>query len=123
MKTILIIDDQKDDMETMNQILKKAGYDVLTSSGFSEACTKLDNKKVDLILLDIMMPNLSGYDILKILREKQNRNIPVVFVSIKHEKEVDMTNADGFVQKPFDPDSLTNEVNKTIKKSSKSLWW
>lgn len=122
MKTVLIIDDQKDDMETMDLILKKAGYDVLTSCDFSEACTKLDNKKVDLILLDILMPSLSGYDILRILKQKQNRNIPVVFVSIKPEKEVDMSNADGFVQKPFYPDSLTNEVNKILKKSEKTIW-
>ena len=122
MKTILIVDDEKDDLESMNQILKKEGYNVMTSNNSAEALGKLEKHDVDLILMDIMMPALSGYDLLRILRAKLSHNIPVVFVSIKPEKEVDTTNVDGFVQKPFDPSTLVNEIDRAITKSSKLLW-
>jgi len=122
MKTILIVDDEEDDLESMNQILKKEGYNVVTSSNGPEVLKKLGENNVDLILMDILMPTLSGYDVLRILREKLAHNIPVVFVSIKPEKEVDMTNVDGFVQKPFNPSVLVNEINRAITKTNKSIW-
>lgn len=116
-KTILIVDDKEDDLESMNQILMREGYNIVTSDNGTETLEKLGNHNIDLILMDIMMPNLSGYDLLRILREKLDRNIPVVFVSIQPEKEVDMTNVDGFVQKPFVPSTLVDEVNRTITKN------
>jgi len=126
MKTVLVVDDKADDLESMNQILTKEGYKVVTSSNGTEALEKLGKNDVDLILMDILMPTLSGYDLLRILREKLSHSIPVVFVSIKPEKEVDMSNVDGFVQKPFDPSSLVSEINKVIQSinpGDKSLWW
>jgi len=126
MKTVLIVDDKADDLESMNQILTKEGYKVVTSSNGTEALEKLGKNDVDLILMDILMPTLSGYDLLRILREKVSHSIPVVFVSITPEKEVDMSNVDGFVQKPFNPSSLVSEINKVvqgIRPGDKSLWW
>lgn len=126
MKTVLIVDDREDDLESMNQILTKEGYNVVTSSNGTEALETLGKNDVDIILMDILMPTLSGYDILRILREKLSHDIPIVFVSVKPEKEVDMSNVDGFVQKPFDPRSLISEINRVtqhIKPSNKSFWW
>lgn len=116
MKTVLIIDDEKDDLESMNQILQKAGYSVVTANHGTEALEKMGKHDIDLILLDIMMPTLSGHDILRILHEKIFHKIPVVFISIQPEKEVDLTNVDAFVQKPFDPSTLVNTINEVITK-------
>jgi len=116
MKTILIIDDQKDDLTSMSQIITREGYIVITANDGTEALEKLGKNQVDLIIMDIMMPTISGYDLLRILNEKIHNKIPVIFVSIKPEKEVDITNVDGFVQKPFAPIHLIDQVGKAIEK-------
>jgi CheY-like chemotaxis protein len=118
MKKIMVVDDRPDDLQSMNQILSKAGYDIITANDGSEALKKLETTHVDLMLIDIMMPNLSGLDLLRLLRERLNHNISVVFVSIKPEKEVDVTSVDGFVQKPFTPQTLISTINKTIQESA-----
>lgn len=116
-KTILIVDDHEDDLKSMSQILEKEGYDVLLCNGGTRALETLGQNNVDIILMDIMMPILSGYDLLKILRERLAQDIPIVFVSVKSPKEVDLTRVDGFVQKPFSPSALVNQVNNLIVKS------
>ena len=114
MKTIMIVDDRPDDLQTMDMILKNEGYEVVTANDGEEALGQLEKTNIDLILIDIMMPNLSGLDLLRILRKRIHQNIPVVLVSIKPEKEVDLSSVNGFVQKPFSPQSLIEAVNKTI---------
>ena len=123
MKTILVVDDEKDDLESMYQILENAGYAVLTANDGTQALETLGKHNVDVILLDIMMPTLSGYDLLRILHEKIYHKIPVVFVSIQPEKEVDTTQVDGFVQKPFAPSTLVQTINEVIANFKQTMGW
>ena len=118
-RTILIVDDEKDDLDSMSQILSVEGYSVLTCTDGTEALQTLSEKKVDLILLDFLLPTLSGYDLIKILRDKIAKDIPIIYVSIKPQIEVDTTNVDGFIQKPFDPNSLINEINQIFTNFNK----
>jgi CheY-like chemotaxis protein len=121
MKTIMIVDDRPDDLQAMNMILKREGYDIVTANDGEEALEQIESTAIDLILIDIMMPNLSGLDLLRILRERLNRKIPVVLVSIKPEKEVDISSVNGFVQKPFTPKTLVDTVNRTMQAFSQTL--
>jgi len=115
MKTIMIVDDRPDDLQSMYMILTREGYEIVTANGGEEALEKISTASIDLIIIDIMMPNLSGLDLLRLLRERLNHNIPVVLVSIKPEKEVDMSVVNGFVQKPFSPQILVDTISKTLK--------
>ncbi len=116
-KTVLIVDDALDDLESMRGILEINGYNVLPCDAGVKALEDLGNNKVDLIIMDIMMPTLSGYDLLRIFRERLAKNIPIIFVSIKEQREVDLTNVDGFIQKPFDASKFAETINKAIKNS------
>jgi CheY-like chemotaxis protein len=114
-KKILIIDDDIEDLETMGNVLKTKGYETSNCSNGADALDKLKDNNPDLILIDIKMPTLSGYDLLRLLREKLNHKVKMVFISIVPEKEVNMEDIDGFVQKPFSPESLLKKVEEALK--------
>jgi CheY-like chemotaxis protein len=113
-KKILVVDDEPEDLNTMKTILEEEGYKVSTASDGLEALKFLTGNGFDLILIDIKMPSLSGYDLLRLLREKLNHKVKMAYVSIVPEKEIDMTDIDGFIQKPFSPESFLEGVKKAI---------
>jgi len=121
-KKILIIDDEIDDLEAMDEILTIAGHSIIKCNDSTDALEMISKQNIDLILMDLMLPTLSGTDLLKILREKIGQQIPIILVSIKPKKEVDMADIDGFVQKPFSPSSLIDEVNIALTKYDKKDW-
>ena len=114
-KKILIIDDDVNDLETMRLILKKEKYNLETADNGADALDLIRKDKPDLILIDIKMPTLSGYDLLRLLRERLNHKVKMIYVSIVPKSDVDLTDIDGFVQKPFMPAGLINEVKKVLK--------
>jgi CheY-like chemotaxis protein len=114
-KKILIIDDDLNDLETMKIILEKESYSVQTADNGADALDLILSEKPLLILIDIKMPTLSGYDLLRILREKLNHKVKMIFVSIVPQSDVDLEDVDGFIQKPFMPASLIKEVKKILK--------
>src|SRR3989338_1105181 len=111
MKTILVVDDEQDIRDTVKTILDKNGYRVLLAVDGDDCLKKLKNSKVDLILLDIMMPGTPVKVILKKIK-----NIPVIFLTVVRTSEVekesmlDNKNILGFIQKPFDIKELIKEV-------------
>ena len=113
-KKILVVDDVQEDLQTMKQILENKGYEVTAVADGAIAYDHVENDDFDLVLLDIKMPTLSGYDLLKLLRSKLNHNIKLVYITIIPKQEVDMTDADGVVQKPFSPESLLQVVNEQL---------
>ena len=118
-KKILVVDDREDDLETIKEILENKGYKVSTAMSGKNAINLLKKRKFDLITIDILMPKLSGYDLLRILRKKYNSKIPMIYVTIVPKKEVDLDGIDSFVQKPFSPNELIAEVKAAIKKYRK----
>ncbi len=113
-KKILIIDDDQDDIISMSSILKKEGYNVVTEEDGTKALEIVKGNGFNLILIDIKMPSLSGYSLLRLIREKINHDAKMLYVSIIPEKEVHMEDIDGFIQKPFSPSSLLKEVKKAL---------
>ncbi|MFH2027577.1 MAG: response regulator [Nanoarchaeota archaeon] len=113
-KTILVVDDDERDRNDMVNILKEAKYSVDSASNGIDALEKVSAKKPDLILLDIKMPTLSGYDLLVLLRERLNGTLKIVYVSILNKNKVDLDKVDGFIQKPYDKRSLLDGVKCVI---------
>ena len=98
------------------KILEKEDYIVETATDGAQALDKLTGNGCDLVLIDIRMPTLSGYDLLRLLRERLNHKVKMIYVSIVPEKEVDMTDIDGFVQKPFSSEDLLDKIKTVLGK-------
>ena len=113
-KKILVVDDNEEDINTIKSILEKEGYEVVAVGNGADALDNLTSDGIGLVLIDIKMPTLSGYDLLRLAREKVNNNVPMIYITIVPQKEVDMDSINGFIQKPFTPETLVDEVKKHI---------
>ena len=114
-KKILIVDDDLSDLETMKIVLEKENYNVETADNGADALDLIKKDRPDMILIDIKMPTLSGYDLLRLLRERLNHHVKIAYVSIIPRSDVDLTDIDGFVQKPFMPANLIKEAKRILK--------
>lgn len=113
-KKILVVDDDSSDLALIKKSLEK-DYDVELATNGAEAIDFINNIKFNLILIDIKMPTLSGYDLLRLMRERLDHKVKMIYVSIVPKKSVDLKDVDGFVQKPFSPAILLKEVKKILK--------
>ncbi|CAN5516437.1 response regulator [soil metagenome] len=121
MKKILIIEDNKAVRENTAEIISLAGYDVIVATNGKEGVEFAQKTLPDLILCDIMMPELDGYGTLHILSKKpETAFIPFIFLTAKAEKQ-DMRKgmnlgADDYLTKPFDDTELLNAIEMRLKK-------
>lgn len=115
-KRILVIDDDFEDLSNVKKVLENDGYHVSGATNGAQGLDALEEDKFDCILIDVRMPTLSGYDLLRILRERLNHKVPMIYVTIVPKKEVDLNDIDGFVQKPISEKALLKEVKKVMKK-------
>jgi CRP/FNR family cyclic AMP-dependent transcriptional regulator len=122
MKTILLVEDNKDVRENIAEILELAGYTVLTEANGKAGFETAVNKLPDLIVCDIMMPDLDGYGMLHMLTKNiKTSAIPFIFLTAKAErsdfrKGMEM-GADDYITKPFEEIELLNAVEIRLKKS------
>lgn len=111
-ETILVVDDNKEIVYSISELLKYEGYQVIKAYDGMEALQVLEEHKVDLILLDVMMPRLNGLSALMKLRE--NYHIPVIILSAKTEESDKVSGlvlgADDYVEKPYNPAELMARV-------------
>lgn len=85
-KKILVVDDEEDILHFLELVLREKGYQVATASSGHEALTRTQMEKPDLVLLDIMMPQMDGWEVLKLLRvDDETANIPVAMLSARTE--------------------------------------
>ncbi|HDQ04131.1 MAG TPA: response regulator [Deltaproteobacteria bacterium] len=122
-ETILAIDDEKMNREFYCGLLQDKGYDVLKAENGEDALDILRKESVDLVLLDVMMPGISGFDVLKSIREnKKLQSLPVIIITGLADKENRLKGlqlgADDFITKPFDVDELLVKVSSQIKLAS-----
>src|SRR5215216_3544776 len=121
-KTILVIDDNTDIRENTAEILDLAGYKTITAENGKKGVEAAIRSKPDLIVCDIMMPELDGYGVLHLLRKNADmQHIPFIFLTAKTErsdfrKGMEM-GADDYVTKPFDDIELLNAIEVRLKKS------
>jgi CheY-like chemotaxis protein len=122
MSTILIVEDDSDTREVMARYLTLAGYEHVSVSNGWEALLAVDQNKIDLILLDVMMPGMDGVTFLNILRNAQTkRNTPVVIVTAMSRQELSSRFHDLPVQAVLPKtqelfDELMQTVHKILEK-------
>jgi CheY-like chemotaxis protein len=117
---ILIVDDQLQNIELLEAHLAPQGYEIVKAASGQEALEKLSGNKIDLVLLDVMMPGMSGLEVLKKLRaDEKTRLIPVVMVTVLKETEDKVkaleAGCDDFISKPVDKVELLARVKSILK--------
>ncbi|HXB46095.1 MAG TPA: response regulator [Puia sp.] len=122
MKRILVIEDNEDVRENIAEILELSDFEVLQTSNGKAGVTLALKESPDLIICDIMMPELDGYGVLHLLsKHKETQGIPFIFLTAKSEKS-DLRKgmelgADDYISKPFDGTELLNAVEIRLKKT------
>jgi putative two-component system response regulator len=117
---ILVVDDQPQNVELIEAHLAPQGYEVVKAASGEEALEKLSNDQIDLVLLDVMMPGMSGIEVLEKLRaDKKTRLLPVVMVTVLKETE-DRVRAleagcDDFISKPFNKHELLVRIKSLLR--------
>ncbi len=120
-KLIFAVDDEKDIQEILELNLKSEGYEVMTFSSAEETMEVIGERIPDLIILDIMMGGIDGYDFCKKLRSDEKfRTIPIIFLSAKSE-EFDKVlglelGGDDYITKPFGVKELTSRVKAVLRR-------
>ncbi|MFC1855580.1 response regulator [Thermodesulfobacteriota bacterium] len=118
--TILIVDDEIYTPDLLKAILTPIGYNIITAKSGKDALSIVENCDVDLILLDIMMPEMNGYEVCKILKGNSDTNrIPILIISALSGLENNIhaieVGAEGFLAKPFNNQLVTAYVKSLIK--------
>ncbi len=116
--TILVADDEMEIRELLRLYLEKDGYQVLEAADGRSALSLLETEEIDMALLDIMMPEVDGYHVLKKLRE--NNNMPVMILSAKNQDADKILGldlgADDYLAKPFNPMEAVARINSNIRR-------
>lgn len=118
MKTILVIDDEAEIRELLTIYLTNHGYATITAGNGVEAMTILQGNPIDLVIADIMMPQMDGLELLK--KTRQNSQIPFLFISAKSD-DMDkiyglQLGADDYVGKPFNPLEVVSRVQALFRR-------
>ena len=116
---ILLVDDEPDIVETVSFMLQSRNYQVSIASGGQEGLEKAKNEHPDLLLLDIMMPDLDGYDVcMKLKADEDTKDIPIIMLTAKGESEAVLKShslgADDYVVKPFSLPTLLSKLKKFL---------
>ena len=119
-KRILIVDDEKDLVDMLKLRLEAAGYEILEAYDGQEGLEKAKDEKPDLILLDLMLPKMDGYQLCRILKfDEDYKHIPIIMLTARaqqQDKQQGTTcGADEYVTKPFEPKELLSVIQKHIK--------
>src|SRR5215470_18643613 len=123
MERVLIVDDDPDIQRLVTYNLSQAGFQVTTASSGRTALETVQEHPPDLIILDIMMPDIDGMEVCRTLRQRENsRRIPIIMLTARGE-EIDRVigfelGADDYVSKPFSPRELVLRVKSILRRSS-----
>jgi len=121
MTKILVADDSPFVLEIVETVLKSEGFEVITASDGIEAWDKIQKERPDIVIVDIIMPGLNGYQICeKIKHDEELKSLPVLVLTTKaQDKDIELAQASGadlYMTKPFDPDELAAKVRKFFEK-------
>lgn len=117
---ILVVDDDKNTRMLFKAVLEAANYSVLTAQDGVEALAIMDDHHVDLVVLDVMMPNMDGYAFTRTLRES-NDNLPILMVSAKQlpedKKQGFLVGTDDYMTKPIDEEEMLLRIKALLRRA------
>ncbi len=117
---ILVVDDNNENLKVVGNLLKEKNYKIAMATDGASAFKILESNKIDLILLDIMMPGMDGFEVCRILKENpETKDIPVIFLTARIEtvnivKGFEIGGVD-YITKPFNKDELYARVNNQVQ--------
>ena len=122
---LLIVDDEADTLRLVSLMLERQGYEILTAKDGKTALEIVAANKPDLILLDVMMPDMDGFEVAKILRgDPDTETIPIIMFTAKSQVEDKITGleagADVYLSKPTQPRELFAQVKAVLSRSQKT---
>ena len=125
-KRLLLIDDDPNLILLVKDYLEFRGYDVITAENGREALDILESSLPDMIICDVMMPEMDGYSLVEHVRQDPKTNwIPVLFLSAKGQSQDKVkglsTGADVYMVKPFEPEELVAQVESSLKQASRLM--
>ena len=117
---ILVVDDNKHTRRLFKAVLENENYTVFIAENGKDALRVMDEEHIDLVLLDIMMPEMDGYEFTKLLRE-ENNNLPILMVSAKQlpedKKRGFLVGTDDYMTKPVDEDEMLLRIKALLRRA------
>ena len=117
---ILVVDDDKNTRRLLQAVLENDGYKVFTAENGEEALDVMDRQHIDLVVLDIMMPKMDGYEFTSTLREGSN-NLPILMVSAKQlpsdKKHGFLVGTDDYMTKPIDEEEMLWRIKALLRRA------
>jgi len=119
---ILCIEDETEMIDLIRIILGRKGFEVEGATGGEEGLKKIQEKKPDLVLLDLMMPDIDGWEVYQQMKaDKTTRDIPVIVVTAKAQNVdkvlgLQIARVDDYISKPFSPEDLLASVERVLER-------
>lgn len=119
-KRILCIEDEAEMIDLTRLVLEREGFEVLGAVGGSEGLDIIRREKPDLVLLDLMMPDIDGWEVYRQMKaHHESANIPVIVVTAKAQSidrvlGLQVAKVDDYITKPFGPQELLNSINRIL---------
>ncbi|MBC7234521.1 MAG: response regulator transcription factor [Chloroflexi bacterium] len=121
---ILAVDDDRNNLKMLAFLLGEEGYEVLTTDNGKTALDMIDTQHPDLVILDLMMPQIDGYEVCR--RIRQTTDVPIIILSAKGETQDKVQGlnlgADDYLPKPFEPSELLARVKAVLRRSEISTF-
>jgi len=121
MKKIMVVDDEEDVLETVAMVLNQNGFETITTDNGKKGISEAKKHKPNLILLDVMMPDMTGYEVVeKLSQHSSTKGIGIILLSAitateDEKKKIKKGAVRDFIEKPFDIDDLVRRVNKAVR--------
>ena len=119
-KTVVCVEDEPEMIDLYKLILSRKGFDVIGANGGREGVAKIKEKKPDLVLLDLMMPDMDGWDVYQQLKSNNDtKDIPVIVVTAKSQNidkvlGLHIAKVDDYIAKPFSPQDLLDRIESVL---------
>ena len=117
---ILVVDDDKNTRMFLSAVLENAGYTVFDACDGEDALRVMDGEHIDLVVLDIMMPRMDGYEFTRVLRESNN-NLPILMVSAKQlpadKHKGFLVGTDDYITKPIDDEEMLYRIKALLRRA------
>lgn len=126
-KKILVVDDTEFMIRLISDILRSADYEVISAAGGAEGLLKVRSEKPDLVILDVVMPDVDGLEVCRILRDDESNNLmPIIILTAQDNEDNKLMGlelgADDYIIKPFNPRELLSRVKNTLKRIDRNRW-